>query len=71
MKTSIKHRLIKLEKNYGVSKRRRYAKILCNFDVLHALDLSQVDVYVVLILPDNGHRMVGGQEVPKGTYLIL
>lgn len=71
MKTSIKNRLIKLEKKYCVTRRRRSARVLCDPDILHTLDLSQIDAEVVLILPDNGHRVIGDQKVPKGSYLVF
>ena len=70
MKASIKNRLIKLEKKYGVARRRRSARVLCDPDILHTLDLSQIDADAILILPDNGRRMLGGQKVPKGSYIV-
>jgi len=71
MKVSIKNRLIKLEKKYGVARRRRSARVLCDPDILHTLDLSQIDADAILILPDNRRRMLDCQKVPKSYYLVF
>lgn len=70
MKDSIKKRLRKLEESYQASKRPKVARVLCDPEVLHSLDFSHIEAEVLLILPDNGHRLPGDQEVPQGSYLV-
>lgn len=70
MKKSLIKRLLELEKAYGINQRRRVARVLCDPDVMDSLDLSHIEAEVLLILPDNGHRLPGDQEVPQGSYLV-
>jgi hypothetical protein len=71
MRASLKKRLLKLEALLPSSgKKHRAAKIICDPDVIHSLDFSEIDAEVLLILPDNGHRLCGDQKVPKGSYLV-
>lgn len=70
MKKSLIKRLLDLEKACGINQRRRIARVLCDPDVMSSLDLSHIEAEVLLILPDNGHRTIGGQNVPKGSYLV-
>lgn len=70
MKRSLIKRLLELEKAYGINQKRRVARVLCDPDVIDSLDLSHIEAEVLLILPDNGHRMIGDHEVPKGSYLV-
>jgi hypothetical protein len=70
MKKSLIKRLLELEKACGINQKRRVARVLCDPDVMDSLDLSHIEAEVLLILPDNGHRCIGDQEVPKGSYLV-
>lgn len=70
MKKSLIKRLLELEKACGINQRRRVSRVLCDPDVMSSLDLSHIEAEVLLILPDNGHRAVGDQEVPKGSYIV-
>lgn len=72
MRASFKKRLLRLEASTSFSgKKHRVARILCDPDpdVMYSLDFSEIDAEVLLILPDNGRRLRGDQEVPKGSYL--
>lgn len=71
MKSSLKNRLLKLEASAPAEKKHRAAKILCDPDVIHSLDFSEIDAKALLILPDNGRRLRGDQKVPKGSYLVF
>mgnify|MGYP000473954404 CR=1 FL=1 len=72
MKLSLKRRLLRLEAATPSSrKKHRAARILCDPDVMHSLDFSEIDAEVLLILPDNGRRLRGDQKVPKGSYLVF
>lgn len=63
-------RLLNLEKICGINQKRKIARVLCDSDVMDSLDLSHIEAEVLLILPDNGHRCIGDQKVPKGSYLV-
>lgn len=70
MKKSLIKRLLELEKAYGINQRRRIARVLCDPDIMDSVDLSHIEAEILLILPDNGHRAIGDQEVPKASYIV-
>jgi len=70
MKLAIKKRLKILENILKVNQRPKCALIVCDPDILHSFDFSFVQADHVLILPDNGHRMPGNQQILKGSYVV-
>lgn len=70
MKQSYKKRLNKLERCLKGNKKSKYATIVCDPDILQSFDTSTIEAECVLILPDNGHRTLNGEVLPKGSYII-
>lgn len=71
MSKSLKNRLLKLESSLGVIKNHRVARVVCDPDIFYSEDFSDIEAEVLLVLPDNGHRLIGDQIVPKGSYLVF
>ena len=70
MKLSIKKRLQSLEVTLNVNQRPKCALIVCDPDILQSFDFSIIEADYKLILPDNGHRMLGDLSAPKGSYIV-
>lgn len=68
MKLAMNSRLKKLESALKSNRRHKSAVVICDPEILHTFDCSQIDADVVLLLPDNGRRD-HGQEIPPGSYI--
>lgn len=70
MKPSVQKRLKQLESRLRINKRHKSARIVCDPNIRHLFDFSEVNADVLLILPDNGRR-THGEIVPEGSYLVF
>lgn len=62
MKRLNKKHLELLEDSLRINSRQKCAQILCDSESLPTFDISQVNANRVLILPDNGHRVLGSKR---------
>lgn len=70
MKKSLIKRLLELEKTCGIQQKHRSAKVVYDPDVFDSLDLSHIEAKALIILPNNGHKLIGDQKIPTGSYIV-
>lgn len=72
MKSSIEKRIKKLEQAAGMTQKQRpkFASVVCDPDILHTHDFSFIEADCILILPDNGLRLLDERPITKGSYAV-